>query len=709
MAVKRNELCSSYSPSQTARSVKKSASQPLQALSSISSSLATIPPAKDNINSPICIVDNGGWTVKYGIIQSNSYSAIAGGDATTRITPLATGTAAATTSPSNSSTAIQRMSSMYNATARPPHQLTLLSGDEITTHMKNLGQLAWNYAMERGMVCDGETQLRVWNRMLENVGVIPTPVAMTTTIGSGGGKSGFLATIAATATRRGRQPQQQQPAAASSSHAHRQPRRTTYSSQDCTFLLLEPPFVPSVISEGVDCILFRELGFGRVARLLGPCMAAIHYISFCQSITTTTTMFPLPNNGESCLPASSESSLWSNDNTNCCCVVDSGFSFTHVVPTHHAGEAIINAIRRLDLGGKVLTNLLKEYVTYRQWNMMDEYHIVNDVKEQLCFVSDQFEKEMTKARNTRKGLRWFDREYLLPDFVNTFLGTVRLPEPLQRQRELEEMEQMKLNVKRMDEDRRRREIVDEARELQEDKANEEIVEADKNGNRSTLLKELDAGEGTKAGGLKSTKQGKKKNRRSRKEGSSTAERTDEENGDDIIMDDTISDTDSDDETDQQRLHRLKTMRDAERKRRKQESLDRQALAMSVERFAVPEVLFRPSDIGLDYGGIVEAIVESITACPPTVRAAMYHNVLLVGGNAKIPGFRARVELELRKLAPTNYVVRVHLPEDPVSYAWEVSAVIFTAAIHCVTFYSDLILAMVILGCEAICTAGRLSR
>ncbi len=32
----------------------------------------------------------------------------------------------------------------------------------------------------------------------------------------------------------------------------------------------------------------------------------------------------------------------------------------------------------------MLTNLLKEAVTYRQWNMMDEYHIVNDAKEQVC-------------------------------------------------------------------------------------------------------------------------------------------------------------------------------------------------------------------------------------------------------------------------------------------------------------------------------------
>lgn len=557
-------------------------------------------------------------------------------------------------------TTIPAMSSIYNATARPPHQLTVLSGDEITLHMKNLGQLSWKYSLERGMICDGETQLRVWNRVLENVGVIPKP--------SGG--AGFLGTISSTATRRGKQPPYQSSAAiAAQSH---QQRTTTYSSNDCTFLLLEPPFVLSVISEIVDCILFRELGLGRVARLLGPCMAAIQYLSFCQSMPTMT--YP-PNDTSSSLsspPPSSELSVWSNDNTNCCCVVDSGYSFTHIVPTHQSGNAIVSAIRRLDIGGKVLTNLLKEYVTYRQWNMMDEYHIVNDVKEQLCFVSDQFDVEMTKARNVRKGMRWFDREYLLPDFVNTFRGSVRLPEPLQRKRELEEMEQMKLDMERGDTERERRELAEEARELQKEASNA-VEGTDKNGDESTVLRETNGSKAIKADNVKCKNHVKKKNRSTRKECSSNADVTEEDG--DIIMDD--SDTDSEDETDQQRLHRLKAMRDAERKRRAQESLERQALAMSVERFAIPEVLFRPSDIGLDCGGVAEAIVESISACPSTVRAAMYHNILLVGGDAKIPGFHARVETELRKLAPTNYEVRVYLPDDPVSYAWEVSGSIFT--------------------------------
>lgn len=240
---------------------------------------------------------------------------------------------------------------------------------------------------------------------------------------------------------------------------------------------------------------------------------------------------------------------------------------------------------------------------------------------------------MKHARQTRRGLRDFDREFLLPDFVNTFKGTVQLPMPLQRMRELEE-----------------------------DKKRQLVREKEKAGRRESQVMKRDT---TTATNTEDESRQKKKRKRSKPAAEKAAE--DEQDTNDA------SDVESDEETEQQRLQRLKQMREQEQKRREAEAKDRQALALSMERFAVPEVLFSPSDLGLDCGGIADAIVESINACDTTLRAAMYHNVLLVGGNAKIPGFKERVESELRKLAPTNYVVRVFLPEDPVSYAWEVSS------------------------------------
>jgi hypothetical protein len=47
-------------------------------------------------------------------------------------------------------------------------------------------------------------------------------------------------------------------------------------------------------------------------------------------------------------------------------------------------------MRRLNIGGKLLTNYLKELVSYRQWNMMDEYILMNQVGMWLviCLASD---------------------------------------------------------------------------------------------------------------------------------------------------------------------------------------------------------------------------------------------------------------------------------------------------------------------------------
>jgi actin-related protein len=241
---------------------------------------------------------------------------------------------------------------------------------------------------------------------------------------------------------------------------------------------------------------------------------------------------------------------------------------------------------------------------------------------------------MKHARQTRRGLRKFDREFLLPDFVNTFQGTVQLPMPLQMMRELEE---------------------DKRRQLNKEKEKAMKRENNAAGSNENVRDEI-------GNDLSDQPKQKKKRNRSKVADENVESEQDENDAPDV---------ESDEETEQQRLKRVKQMREQEQKRREAEAKDRQALALSVERFAVPEVLFTPSDLGLDVGGIADAIVESINACDATVRAAMYHNVLLVGGNAKMPGFKNRVETELRKLAPTQYAVRVFLPEDPLSYAWEV--------------------------------------
>ena len=67
-------------------------------------------------------------------------------------------------------------------------------------------------------------------------------------------------------------------------------------------------------------------------------------------------------------------------------IVESGFSFTHVVPIVD-GQVVLSAVRRVNVGGKLLTNLLKETLSFRQVNVQDSTFLVNKLKEQYSYFS----------------------------------------------------------------------------------------------------------------------------------------------------------------------------------------------------------------------------------------------------------------------------------------------------------------------------------
>jgi actin-related protein len=78
-------------------------------------------------------------------------------------------------------------------------------------------------------------------------------------------------------------------------------------------------------------------------------------------------------------------------------VVDVGYSATHAVPVV-AWRPEQTASRRLDVGGKLLTNVLKEALSYRQFNLMEDTAVVGAVKEALCFVAQDFPLELALAQ-----------------------------------------------------------------------------------------------------------------------------------------------------------------------------------------------------------------------------------------------------------------------------------------------------------------------
>ncbi|XP_021277335.1 actin-related protein 6 [Herrania umbratica] len=116
----------------------------------------------------------------------------------------------------------------------------------------------------------------------------------------------------------------------------------------------------------------------------------------------------------------------------CSLVVDCGFSFTHAAPVFQ-NFTVNYGVKRIDLGGKALTNYLKELVSYRSVNVMDETFIMDDVKEKLCFVSVDVDRDLQVARK-RGNDNLFRCTYVLPDGVIHTKGYVKDPEAAQRHR-----------------------------------------------------------------------------------------------------------------------------------------------------------------------------------------------------------------------------------------------------------------------------------
>lgn len=137
-----------------------------------------------------------------------------------------------------------------------------------------------------------------------------------------------------------------------------------------SLILTEPLGVPLRARRGTDQLVFEVFDFKSCAVTTSQCLSA------------------LSSPGQTAV------------------VVDSGFSFTTAVPVVQ-GVEVQTAARRLLLGGKALTNLLKQTVSFRSWNMSDETVVMNAVKEACCYVSPiNYTKHLLNVRSSR---------YLLPD------------------------------------------------------------------------------------------------------------------------------------------------------------------------------------------------------------------------------------------------------------------------------------------------------
>ncbi|KDQ15131.1 hypothetical protein BOTBODRAFT_131733 [Botryobasidium botryosum FD-172 SS1] len=289
---------------------------------------------------------------------------------------------------------------------------------------------------------------------------------------------------------------------------------TNVDTRQLSLLVTEPYFNLSSIQETYDQLVFEEYEFDSYFR----CTPA--------SLIHHGTLFDEPG-----LPK-----------PECTLIVDSGFSFTHVIPLIK-GEIIWAGVRRIDVGGKLLTNHLKELVSFRHWDMMDQTYIMNDVKEKCCYVSTAFKQDLETCY-ARPKKNPIVQEYILPDYTSKRGGHIRLP--------------------------------------------------------------------------------------------------------------------NDDP---------------------EASRDLPILSMGNERFSVPEVLFNPSDIGLNQAGLAETIANSISSLQEDLQGMFWGNIGLIGGNVLFPGFEHRLLAELQPLAPAGYEVSLYKEQNPVTQAYQAARIFANSAFY----------------------------
>jgi len=287
--------------------------------------------------------------------------------------------------------------------------------------------------------------------------------------------------------------------------------RLNVNPSESSLCVTDSPFTPEQLQNDMNEVVFEEYSFQEYLRKPAAWFSAYEYQH---------------NPPEGAI------------NPSCCTVIDSGFSFTHAMPFID-GKCRKSGVKRVNVGGKLLTNYLKEVVSYRQWNMMDEFKIIDQVKKDLCYISHDFNKELYNSKRTPgssqiildtfgENLKKF---FVLPDYQKIMRGNVK-------------------------------------------KDNEEA------------------------------------------------------------------------------------------------EADEQILSMETERFSIPEVLFSPSDVGINQAGIAEATWQSLQTLNQVEMGLAAGNILLTGGNTKFPQFKKRFFNEIRPLIPDIHPVRVCNPPDPDMYAFK---------------------------------------
>jgi len=107
-------------------------------------------------------------------------------------------------------------------------------------------------------------------------------------------------------------------------------------------------------------------------------------------------------------------------------VLDIGDGVAHIVPIFE-GFALSHAIQRIDLAGRDITHYLRRLLQQRghSFSTSGELEIVRDIKEKLCYVAIDPEKEIMLS----KKVAGMEKSYMLPDGETISIGVERFLAP----------------------------------------------------------------------------------------------------------------------------------------------------------------------------------------------------------------------------------------------------------------------------------------
>ncbi|EKD15962.1 actin [Drepanopeziza brunnea f. sp. 'multigermtubi' MB_m1] len=183
-------------------------------------------------------------------------------------------------------------------------------------------------------------------------------------------------------------------------------------------ILTEAPNALPVLQGHCDQMVFEEFGFARYLRTNGATLNAYNDIQ---------SSFKAP------APAAE---IVSTPPAEILMLIDSSYSHTTITPLL-LGRPLQKSVRRLEVGGKLLTNYLTRLINVRQYDMKEETYLVNEIKEATLYVSNDFRKDMERTWKGPKGDRrpvfesgeGIAKDYVLPDYHAKKAGFVRDHDP----------------------------------------------------------------------------------------------------------------------------------------------------------------------------------------------------------------------------------------------------------------------------------------